>query len=165
MEYYFAYGSNMSVKRLAARCKSCQLVGRATLPKHKLMFHKPGNDDGSGKCNAFYTGRDEDSVLGVIFSMSQPDIFMLDSIEGQGYQRESFSVFSESHSQDLKVYGYIATKIEEDIKPKHWYIEHVLRGAREHQFPEEYIEKIKQTEYVIDEDLHTTMRELSIYQL
>ncbi len=47
---YFAYGSNLSLRRMAARCPLARPVGPATLPDHRLVFHRvasvlpaPGN--------------------------------------------------------------------------------------------------------------------------
>jgi len=37
---YFSYGSNMSIRRLADRVPSAQLVTVAKLPSHTLRFHK-----------------------------------------------------------------------------------------------------------------------------
>ena len=48
---YFAYGSNLSSARMAARVPSARVVARAQLPGHALRFHKVGRD-GSAKCDA-----------------------------------------------------------------------------------------------------------------
>lgn len=47
---YFAYGSNMSFKRLKKRVKSAKPKGRGVLRCHRLEFHKVSKDR-SGKCD------------------------------------------------------------------------------------------------------------------
>ncbi|WP_372836144.1 SufD family Fe-S cluster assembly protein, partial [Pontibacterium sp.] len=42
--YYFAYGSNMSLKRLQARVPSAMPLCSATLTRYQLRFHKSGKD-------------------------------------------------------------------------------------------------------------------------
>lgn len=70
MEYYFAYGSNMSSVRLKERAPSSRAVGVAQLPEYVLKFHKRSKD-GSGKCNALFTGVATDVVFGVVFEMPE----------------------------------------------------------------------------------------------
>jgi hypothetical protein len=48
---YFAYGSNMSLRRLRTRVPSAVKLGNATLFGHQLKFHKR-SQDGSAKCDA-----------------------------------------------------------------------------------------------------------------
>ena len=69
---YFAYGSNLSTPRLRGRVPSACKLGVATLAAHRLVFHKLGRD-GSAKCDALYTGRQEDIVRGVVFEMPLRD--------------------------------------------------------------------------------------------
>ena len=51
---YFAYGSNMSSRRLKNRVESANVISTGILEKYKLKFHKI-SEDGSGKCDAFFT--------------------------------------------------------------------------------------------------------------
>jgi hypothetical protein len=44
VEYYFAYGSNMSPARLKKRAPSSLAIGIAQLAKHALHFHKRSKD-------------------------------------------------------------------------------------------------------------------------
>lgn len=38
MKYYIAYGSNLSVRQMAARCPEARVAGKAVLPDWKLVF-------------------------------------------------------------------------------------------------------------------------------
>ena len=72
--HYFAYGSNMLTRRLAAvdRAPSARPIAIGTLPGRRLRFHKIGLD-GSGKCDAALTGKDSDRIYGVLFELDRAD--------------------------------------------------------------------------------------------
>ena len=82
---YFAYGSNMAIERLRARVPSVELICVAALVGHTLKFHKPSKKDGSGKCDAAYTGNSEDNVLGALYSIQTNQLPELDRFEGRGH--------------------------------------------------------------------------------
>ncbi len=144
MVLYFAYGSNISSKRLQApdRVPGSKLVGRATLQKHSLRFHKE-SIDGSAKCNALYTGSDDDRVLGVLFSLPDEEKPNLDRAEGLGKGYEEKLIDVELPDGTLaKAVAYIAAKsaINSKLKPFDWYRDYVLAGAAEHGLPTEYVQ-------------------------
>ncbi|MEW5784045.1 MAG: gamma-glutamylcyclotransferase family protein [Bacillota bacterium] len=89
----FAYGSNLSRERLLKRVPSAKFLGCARLNGYLFRFHKR-SIDGSGKANAFYTGRDSDYVWGAVFECSSEDIQALDRAEGlgSGYNEENATV-------------------------------------------------------------------------
>src|SRR5215472_14345628 len=96
---YFAYGSNMDTTRLRYRAPSCRFHFVARLQNFQLRFHKRSND-GSGKCNAFYTGTPSDTVFGAVYEISLEEKPTLDRAEGlgRGYNEQRSSV----HSPDGK---------------------------------------------------------------
>ncbi len=61
---YFAYGSNMSSRRLMDRVPSAQFVSIGKLGEHRLRYHKKSKD-GSGKCDIEHTENPENSVWNV----------------------------------------------------------------------------------------------------
>ena len=63
----------------------------------------------------------------------------------------------------IKAFTYYATRTAAGIKPFHWYKQHVLSGAKEHCFPEHYIDTIVAIHSLEDEDFDRTENELSIY--
>jgi cation transport regulator ChaC len=160
---YFAYGSNMSSKRLLARTPSAQYLSRGYLHEHRLAFHKVSRD-GSAKCNAFYTGNKEDFVIGIIFKIAPHERSLLDEAEGlgNGYEIKQVQVHSES-GQIFSSFTYYATHIENDLLPYHWYKQHVLIGAKEYNLPQEYIDVIAKTQAVEDQDTIRHGREMKIY--
>ena len=160
--YYFAYGSNMSRKRLQDRINANN-IGNGKLVKHQLRFHKISRD-GTGKCNIFLTNCIEDHVLGVIYEIDDKDIEVLDRIEGKGYGYASKVVDIEFNGVIIGATSYVATNIDESLEPFDWYREHVLRGAIENGLDSEYIEMIKSVSYIEDTDSSRKNKELSIYE-
>lgn len=138
---YFAYGSNMLTARLRARVKDCTPQGTAKLSGYVLRFHKRSRD-GTGKCNALYTGDPADFVLGVLFSIAQAHRAALDSYEGagKGYDAVQVEVAPDSGAP-VRALTYLAgaSHIDDQLRPTSEYFEYVLQGAREHGLPEAYI--------------------------
>ena len=161
---YFAYGSNLSFRRLRARAPSAKVKGTFYLPKFDLLFHKRGRD-GSGKCDAFYTGREMDVVHGRVFEISQSDKAALDLCEGlgRGYELKQVEVQG-IDNQTCTAIMYVATNIEHDLLPFCWYRRHVLVGAKEAKFPSNYIEQKILVTCRRDTDSNRRETELSLYK-
>ena len=161
----FAYGSNMSLVRLRARVPSAQFVAVGTLAAHRLAFHKVGYQDGSGKCDAHYTGCPEDTVIGVVFDLLTEEKSDLDKIEGlwAGYDEKEVEVVT-CQGRNLPAKMYFATRIDPSLKPFHWYKKHVLLGAQEHGLPVDYISQIAAVASEEDPDRKRHERETAIHR-
>lgn len=162
--FYFAYGSNMALERLKSRVSSAQKIGVAVLERHQLTFHKPSRKDGSGKCDALYTGNEDNKVFGVLYSIQPSQLPELDKYEGRGYgyERKNVEVLSES-AGIISAETYIATEINPNLRPLDWYKEHVLRGATSAGLPAEYIAQLQAIVSVVDRNEKRRSKELSIY--
>ena len=160
---YFAYGSNMSFRRLNARISKFSRLGVATLFDHDLRFHKISHNDGSGKCDILQTDEQEHYVLGVLYHIDPLEKHILDDYEGVGLGYEEKSIDVEMSGERLTAFAYYATQIDPTLKPLHWYKEHVLRGARENDLPAQYIRKIEMIASIDDHDTERHARELVIY--
>ncbi len=161
---YFAYGSNMAAERLRGRVSSAELISVAALPDHALRFHKPSKKDGSGKCDAAFTGKSEDQVLGALYSIQTIQLPELDRFEGRGYgyDRKTVQVLTSAGGY-FNAETYIATTFDSNRRPLDWYKEHVLRGARAICLPSGYIASIEAVVADIDTDEKRRASELSIY--
>ncbi|MBE9397242.1 gamma-glutamylcyclotransferase [Pontibacterium sp. N1Y112] len=163
--YYFAYGSNMSLKRLQARVPSAQVVSNATLRQYQLRFHKCGMDR-SAKADAHFTGCTEDHLIGVIFSMVSVDKPSLDRAEGEGVGYECIEVELDLGRGVMQTaFAYVALHIDRGLKPYHWYKQHVVQGALEAGLPEDYVALIHNVSSIDDPDVERHLRESSIYQV
>ncbi len=149
--YYFAYGSNMSVSRLRKRVPSAEALGCFALNGYDLRFHK-SSTDGSAKCDAYLTENTDDIIYGVLFKIDPKEKPALDRAEGlgYGYTQKEITV-TDSDRSLVTATTYIATKIDDNLKPYSWYVKHVLFGARDALLPELYIqEKIATIEAIED---------------
>lgn len=163
--YYFAYGSNMSKRRLSTRVPSAKKVDTGKVEQHQLKFHKIGSNDGTAKCDIHATGNPGHSVHGVLFHVSAEEKPELDRIEGVGYGYEIKTVSVRLNNNSvIEAFTYYATHINENLEPLCWYKEHVLRGAQENALPKEYIHMIESIKYIEDTDLERRESELSIYR-
>lgn len=158
----FTYGSNMSHRRLQARVPSARFVAVAELPSHRLRFHKSAGD-GSAKCNAEETGNPDDRVIGVVYEIDAAEKPDLDRHEALGFGYDEKEVELATGSDRLQAWMYYATRIDQALKPFHWYKDHVLIGARENGLPAEYVAQIEAVESVDDPKPERHSRELSIY--
>ena len=140
---YFAYGSNMSRRRLTAatRAPSAKPLGPASVSGHRLTFDKV-SADGSGKADCERTGDLTDKVHGGLFLVDTADLAALDKAEGAagaapGYRRAEVVVWTEDGAK--KVLTYLATNKRPGLLPYPWYVNHVLVGAREFGLPPDYM--------------------------
>jgi gamma-glutamylcyclotransferase len=162
---YFSYGSNMSTPRIKHRIESATVISTARLYEHSLRFHKK-SVDGSAKCDIMHTKSPVDIVHGVVFEILAREKHILDRYEGlgSGYNEKQLSIIL-PHGKSVRATTYYATHIDASLSPYHWYKEHVLRGAREHALPAEYIAAIEAIASVPDPDQDNHVKELSIYSV
>lgn len=160
---YFAYGSNMSVKRIQNRVPSAKPLCAGELRQHILMFHKKSNDE-SGKGDAFYSGDESHCIKGVLFAVDLQDKGRLDRAEGKnnGYDEKTVEVLTDDNVP-VTAFTYYATNTKSDLKPYTWYMTHVLIGAISANFPQAYIDKLKETPSIKDPNLARELMELEIY--
>ena len=161
---YFAYGSNMSVTRLEKRLSRVHQIGVYSLAKHDLRFHKISTD-GSGKCDAYYTGNVSDLVIGILYEIDELEKPILDKIESLGYGYNEKKVLLTNEQGNLeRAITYYAIRIDASLLPYSWYKQHVLLGAREAYFPEYYINQIEAVAAKKDLNKKRKFKELRIYR-
>jgi cation transport regulator ChaC len=161
---YFAYGSNMSSKRLVDRVSSSIPVDLARLESHRLRFHKIGQD-GSAKCDAEYTGNPEDFVEGVLYRLDSSEKTILDHKEGLGFGYAEKQVNVKTRlGRSLEAMTYFALRVDPHLKPFHWYKQHVLIGARENGLPDDYVRRIESVDSIDDTDSDRHQNEMAIYR-
>lgn len=162
---YFAYGSNMSLRRLQLRVPSARrLVTGCSLTGHQLRFHKRGRD-GSAKCDAFQTGRAGDRVFGALFWLAPEEKRWLDLAEGLGvgYRQKRVEVCA-ANGMTHGAFTYVALQTAPGLTPFQWYLEHVLIGARESRVPGDYLAQRLWVEATEDPLAHRTRQERAIYR-
>jgi gamma-glutamylcyclotransferase len=154
--HIFAYGSNLDPTRIRTRIPSTRVVGRSWLEKYDLRFHVRGTLDGTAKADAFHTGEATHRVLGMIYAIRRAELPILDRIEG-GYSRvlhrlpldvTDVAGVAGEHKRERMVsawsYHGRPETIAEGLQPYDWYLDHVVRGARFHAFPGDYLRRLEE---------------------
>lgn len=135
--HYFAFGSNMSTKRLQARIPNAQAIGRGRLASWTMICNKSGLD-GSAKANI--ARAENDWVWGVIFVVPEDQLDVLDGYEG-GYERHPVQV----HDDDGNTYRcatYSSDRTTCDERLNSAYRQYMVDGAREHGLPTHYVAEL-----------------------
>jgi hypothetical protein len=140
--HYFAYGANLHPERMRRRVPSAQPLGCAVLTGHVLRFHKQSRKDGSGKCDAHYTGRPQDRVYGAVYSLAAAEKAALDAIEGPGYEVAERVVIHAGTQRAVFLYRARPDAVRRGLRPYDWYHALVVSGARHHGLPEAYVERL-----------------------
>ena len=154
----------MSLPRFRERVASAERIGVFTLLEHSLRFHKVSEKDGSGKCDALFTGNPDDCVVGVLYEISDDEKGALDQAEvlGYGYQDKTVWVTDEQ-GNGFDAITYYATSMESSLQPYSWYLYHVIYGAEQTGVPAGYLDVIKKTKSTEDPDGERDARERAIY--
>lgn len=146
----FAYGSNMCTGKLrqVARSAVPEFIGK--MENHQLVFNKL-SIDGSGKGNVAF--KKDSHVWGVVFRISDEDRAPLNTSESGYKSCESVEVV-DSLGNKHRVQCYIAKEenIRPNLRPFDWYLTFVVRGAKQHDLPPQYIEYLDSFEFNIDTD-------------
>lgn len=147
---YFAYGSNLCTDWLRSRTPSAEISDIGVLTEHCLKFHKVSINDHSGKCNAFPSGRHGDFIWGALYDIPEDEVPKLDAAEDLGisYRKRKVIIRSKHGGKVINATTYIAMEatVDENAVPFHWYKRLVVLGAESHNFPADYINRIKQIE-------------------
>ena len=176
---YFAYGSNMSERRLKVekRTPSAKVIGTGILNNHCLTFHK-GSTDESGKCTIECS--ESDKVYGILFKINKDEECKLDKAEGKvsddckkGYKKITVKIeIWDSKCREykgggtvcgVKTYQATPVSINRKLKPYSWYKQHVLVGAIEQKLPPCYIDYLIRVDADKDCDKKREACELAIY--
>ena len=103
---YFAYGMNTNAEQMATRCPDAIALGRFNLKKFKFVYR--------GVADVVYTGKEHDSVDGVLWNITTKCEKSLDSLEGypnfytknyinRGKKRIMFYIMTKQHARGLNL--------------------------------------------------------------
>ena len=146
---YFAFGSNLDPDQMQARCPAHRVVGMAVLRDHKLVFPIFSPSWGGGVASLQLShGHD---VWGMLYELDDEDLRALDGYEafhGPGnphnlYEREPVWVEltrpeDGSVPRRVKAAAYLAHTANPS-PPSRRYVDALLKGARAHKLPDDYI--------------------------
>jgi len=133
---YFAYGSNMDEPQMKNRCPESSLVGVAVLDGYCLGYTRYAESRSGGVADI--VSAPGSSVWGLVYTVTVKDLELLDNYEGKAYARMKVNVkLLDGRTVEAEVY-YVITK-QDYTKPSDEYRGILLKAARKHRFPEEYI--------------------------
>lgn len=139
--WHFSYGSNMSRAQMKSRAGQIAEERPARLENYELVFNKKAR---GGVATANVRPAPGKTVHGVLYRIPEPALRNLDRYEGvpQHYRRiEITAVDAQGNKVPAQV--YIATKVENGLRPAPHYLQAILDGATEHNLPADYIESLK----------------------
>ncbi len=139
MIQYFAYGSNMSARRIRHRLGWSPNRIPATLSDYVLSFNKQSHD--GAKANIQNSSGDK--VEGILYSLNKEDLICLDEYEGvhdKHYKRKNINV-SDLNGHPISAIAYIAINTGKESRPSKEYLNFLLEG--EHLLSPEYVSKLE----------------------
>ena len=140
---YFAYGSNLCLRRMRARVSSAGRIGAATLSGYTLRWSKRGVD-GSGKCTIAVSPREAIGVHGVLYRLPATEKAGLDVVEGlgMGYDEAWVTVETPAGRREATTYVAAASHVDDSLAPYTWYRDLVVAGAVEAGMPDDYVRRL-----------------------
>jgi len=141
---YFAYGSLMDYDFVVERFPNTEPWGRAALPGHRLQFSIPSIDFFGGNC-ADIVPDAQATVWGVIYETTEADLALIDDFEcvkeGE-YQRVKVDIRLDGQMIVLATAYHACQGGGQQMAPTCEYLGLMLRGARAHSLPTEYINSL-----------------------
>jgi len=126
---YFAYGSNMDMSRLSNRGVNPETRDKGTLKNWKLKFNKKASAGDWSFANIEQS--EGDIVEGLVFTIKESDLKLLDKFEGapRHYRREILEI--ETEREAIKCITYIAQPehIMEGLLPVKEYMDFLIKGS------------------------------------
>jgi gamma-glutamylcyclotransferase len=139
---YFAYASNMDPQTFRRRCPGAKALGPARLPGHRLAFTRYSRQRRGGSADVVADAASE--VWGVLYEVDDACLASMDRVEGvpHAYRRETVAV-SRADGEPIGATTYVANKAGE-FQPNDSYLKVILRGAKAHCLPAEYIRVLEE---------------------
>ena len=150
--FYFAYGSNLDPDQMRSRCPDHHVVGLAALRDHRLIFPLFSNRWGGGVASVqLHHGA---TVWGMLYELTEHDLDSLDEHEGFRAHGDQDNVYDRDHvtvelvrpddgsiPRRVRTYAYVA-RPSNPSPPSRRYLDALLKGARHHRLPEDYVAKL-----------------------
>lgn len=135
MKYYIAYGSNLSVRQMAARCPEARVAGKAVLPDWKLVFRQ----------HATIEPEKGSMVPVLIWEISDRDERHLDAYEGwpSYYIKQDLEVtmtdLRGKHPKKVTAMVYIMTEGHNVRMPMKGYVDVLAEGYERFGFDKDIL--------------------------
>jgi gamma-glutamylcyclotransferase (GGCT)/AIG2-like uncharacterized protein YtfP len=145
-QWYFAYGSNLSLDQKIARSGDIRSALSCFLRNYRLAFNKKSYKNDEVFANIIpATG---EIVWGVAYLCNNEALRKMDICEGvAGGHYERFEVEVLTTDEDkLRAVTYVAGYefLTDEKQPTADYLNKIISGAQQHKLPPDYIESIRQ---------------------
>ncbi|RPB10426.1 hypothetical protein P167DRAFT_490935 [Morchella conica CCBAS932] len=133
--YYFAYGSNLWRTQMRQRCPQSTLIGTGLLPSYCWFIYTRGY--------ANIRSSAPDDCYGVVYSLTDTDIALLDGYEGAPYvyERVLRDVQMLDDGRVLRCVVYIDRNVKEGVVREE-YIKKINDGLKDaYEIPEWWIKR------------------------
>ena len=136
MPLYFAYGSNMDVEAMRARCPRSTPLGAARLARHRFFIMQGGY--------ASVMADPRRQVCGVLWDLALGDVRALDAYEDVkgGLYRKITQPVLRGQGASARALVYVGASVQ-SAPPLPGYMESVLAAARPWNFPEAYLRELE----------------------
>ena len=141
---YFAFGSNMSAKRMHQRLGWSPSRSGAILHNYEMVFNKHSND--GGKANIMFSHGN--LVEGILYFLNEEDLLTLDKFEGvasKQYKRYDIEV-QDSNKKSIAALAYKALNTGQISAPTDEYLNYILEGKEFLSL--EYYSKLESTKTI-----------------
>jgi hypothetical protein len=145
---YFAYGSNLNLSQMRARCPGAKKIGIGRLHGYEICFPRK-SPSRQGKGVASICEGPGAFVEGVLFQLTNSDWDRLDKYEGvpDCYTRKLVTI-SMNDGKETIAETYVANAMEgSPYTPSKAYMDLIIQGAQENGLSIDYIEKLEKVEY------------------
>ncbi|MCR5790370.1 MAG: gamma-glutamylcyclotransferase [Lachnospiraceae bacterium] len=135
MKYYVAYGSNLNLVQMAARCPNARVYGTGHINNWELIYRGV-----QGNSHATIRRKKGSSVPVLVWEITESDERNLDHYEG--YPRYYFkqNIFAEVNGRKKKSMVYIMDLSRSPGRPSQSYIEVIRQGYIDNNLDMEYFE-------------------------
>ncbi|OTF74623.1 hypothetical protein BLA29_008303 [Euroglyphus maynei] len=145
--YYFCYGSNLLIQRMKINNKSATKYANGLLNGYRLSFN--GNSQLWLGATANIVQDSNSSVYGAVYTLDKDDIDNLDRQEC-GYEpiEVTIKLYEINDQPIVKCRTYVQksnVNANESTIPSRLYKEIIIKGAKENNLPENYIENVIKT--------------------
>ena len=153
---YFAYGSHLDPDRMREMAPDVRVVGLAALHDHRLTF--PLHSERWGGGTAGVTHAHGVTVWGVVYELDDAAVAALDAAEGWKGPGDHHSLVDRelatvevirtddgSVPRRVRAVAYFARTLN-PTPPSRRYVDTLIKGARHHRLPPEYIDQLRALE-------------------
>lgn len=130
---YFAYGSNLHLERILARCPGAKPYSRATLRFWRLTYK--ANFSGNGVATIERNKVRRGAVYGALYTISDKELAILDRFEGTPTTYQRYKIMVETPLGNREAIVYIMNDHFKYCKPNPKYLNVIMKGYKQWGLP------------------------------